>query len=315
MKKNWYYFLLALPLMLFTACGDDDSDDEAPKNADTVVINDNGTTSNGSVYTPIDDKNFYLDHVKYTVEYGHLTVSGYDDAAPNGAANIAAQVTLNGNTYAVITIDIEAFYGCTTLTSVSIPHSIIRIGDRAFSNCNSLKIITVDSRNTTYDSRENCNAIIETQTNTLIQGCQATTIPQSVKSIGSSAFYGCSSLTSISIPNGVVTLDSSAFYACTGLTSITIPDNVVRLGNWCFAGCTQLTNLTLGSSLTNIGDQVFRGCPFLTAIHIKKETPIELNNTFDPAVYLSAILYIPKGCIEAYKAAEPWSAFQNIIEE
>lgn len=190
-----------------------DSDDEAPKNADTVVINDNGTTSNGSVYTPIDDKNFYLDHVKYTVEYGHLEVSGYDDAAPNGAANIAAQVTLNGNTYAVITIGIEAFY------------------------------------------------------------------------------------------------------ACTGLTSITIPDNVVSLGNWCFAGCTQLTNLTLGSRLTNIGDQVFRGCPFLTAIHIKKETPIELNNTFDPAVYLSAILYIPKGYIEAYKAAEHWSTFQNIIEE
>ena len=135
MKKNWYYFLLALPLMLFTACGDDDSDDEAPKNADTVVINDNDTTSNGSVYTPIDDKNFYLDHVKYTVEYGHLEVSGYDDAASNGAANIVAQVTLNGNTYAVITIGIEAFYGCTTLTSVSIPHSIIRIGDRAFEGC------------------------------------------------------------------------------------------------------------------------------------------------------------------------------------
>ena len=90
---------------------------------------------------------------------------------------------------------------------------------------------------------------------------------------------------------------------------------MVRLGNWCFAGCTQLTNLTLGSSLTNIGDQVFRGCPFLTAIHIKKETPIELNNTFDPAVYLSAIFYIPKGYAGAYKTDEHWSAFQNIMEE
>jgi hypothetical protein len=81
--------------------------------------------------------------------------------------------------------------------------------------------MTVDSSNTVYDSRDNCNAIIETATNTLIQGCKSTIIPNSVTSIGEEVFNRCTSLSSITIPSSVTSIGSDAFYSCSGLTSIT----------------------------------------------------------------------------------------------
>ncbi|MBR2250000.1 MAG: leucine-rich repeat domain-containing protein, partial [Prevotella sp.] len=96
----------------------------------------------------------------------------------------------------VTSIGSYAFTGCSGLTSVTIPNSVTSIGGGAFSDLTS---IVVEKGNTMYDSRDNCNAIIETATNTLICGCKATVIPNSVTSIGSSAFYGCSGLTSVTI--------------------------------------------------------------------------------------------------------------------
>jgi len=121
----------------------------------------------------------------------------------------------------VTSIGAYAFAYCSGLTSIDIPSGVRRIGDGAFSDCSSLTSITVDSSNTVYDSRNNCNAIIETNTNTLIQGCKNTVIPNSVTSIGNSAFYHCKSLTSITIPNSVTSIGNYAFYYCSSLTSIT----------------------------------------------------------------------------------------------
>ena len=113
-----------------------------------------------------------------------------------------------------------AFYRCSGLTSVTIGNSVTSIGD-AFSGCTGLTSIIVEDANSTYDSRENCNAIIETATNTLIVGCQNTIIPNSVTSIGYGAFSGCSGLTSVTIPNSVTSIGDRAFYNCYRLTSIT----------------------------------------------------------------------------------------------
>ena len=95
------------------------------------------------------------------------------------------------------------------------------IGGFAFSGCRGLTSIEVESGNTKYDSRNNCNAIIESSTNTLLYGCKNTTIPNSVTSIGNSAFYYCSGLTSVTIPNSVTYIGEYAFEDCSGLTTFT----------------------------------------------------------------------------------------------
>ena len=123
---------------------------------------------------------------------------------------------------------------------MTIPNSVTSIGDYTFLGCSSITSMVVESGNTTYDSRENCNAIIETATNTLITGCQNTVIPNSVTSIGQTAFYCCYSLRSIALPNNITTIGDSAFFDCTSLMSVTIPGSVRLIGTNAFYNCTNI---------------------------------------------------------------------------
>ena len=134
----------------------------------------------------------------------------------------------------VTSIGEDAFNNCISLVSIIVPNSVTSIGARAFRNCSGLTSIIVESGNTVYDSRNNCNAIIETATNTLVAGCQSTIIHNSVTSIGGGAFSGCSSLTSVTIPNSVTSIGVGAFVSCSGLTSVTIPNSVTSIGEWAF---------------------------------------------------------------------------------
>ena len=121
----------------------------------------------------------------------------------------------------VTEIGSEAFYYCSGLTSITLPESVVEIGDHAFSSCDNLESIKVNENNKVYDSRENCNAIIEKSSNTLIAGCKNTKVPSGVTKIG-----------------------DDAFYLCFGLTSITIPESVKEIGYRVFSGCDNLTNIT-----------------------------------------------------------------------
>ena len=176
-----------------------------------------------------------------------------------------------------------AFFGC-NFTSIVIPNGVKLIEHNAFSECSSLTSIIVESGNTTYDSRNNCNAIIETATNTLIAGCSNTIIPNSVPIIGWAAFCG-SSITSFSIPNSVKSIEPYAFYFCESLTSITIPNSVTNIGDGAFDACSSLTSITIPNSVTSIGYSVFDRCPSLASIKVE-----EGNTIYDSRDNCNAII-------------------------
>ena len=138
-----------------------------------------------------------------------------------------------------------AFYGCFSLTSITIPPSVTVIGSSAFSGCSSHTSIIVSKDNKVYDSRENCNAIIHTESNTLIRGCENTIIPPSVTEIGEYAFWGCSSLQSITIPPSVKKIGKDAFSGCSNLTSISIPQSVTEIEYRAFWYCSSLTEVRI----------------------------------------------------------------------
>ena len=166
----------------------------------------------------------------------------------SGDVVIPSTVTHEGVDYSVTRIEGAAFRGSADLTSLTIPHSVTSIGDGIFDGCTSLTSINIEEGNPVFDSRENCNAIIETASNTLIVGCKGSTIPNGVTSIGKNAFLGCTALTSFNIPNHVVTIGESAFEGCSGLTSINIPNSVTTFGYEAFYGCSNLTKVELNNN-------------------------------------------------------------------
>ena len=202
----------------------------------------------------------------------------------------------------VTSIGSGAFSGCSGLISVLIGNSVTSIGDNAFDCCYSLTSIVVAEGNNVYDSRENCNAIIESETNTLIAGCKNTNIPNSVTSIGSSAFSGCYSLTSVVIPESVTSIGSSAFYRCVDLTSITsLNQTPPTIYPSTFSEYDVTLYVPYGAKST-----------YSTAEHWKNFTNIvELKPSFDLTVttvgyatlYLDYATEIPAG-VEVYTAKE-----------
>ena len=136
----------------------------------------------------------------------------------------------------VTSIGDHAFYRCTNLASITIPASVTSIGESAFGGCSKLATMTVAVGNTVYDSRNSCNAIIKTSSNTLIAGCKATTFPNDVTSIGNYAFLDCTGLKSITIPASITYIGSNAFYGCTEVTDVYCNADQTKL-TWEEVGC------------------------------------------------------------------------------
>ena len=189
----------------------------------------------------------------------------------------------------VTSIGESAFKDCTGLTSITIPNSVTSIGNAAFAGCSGLTSLKVESGNREYDSRDDCNAIIHTETNKLICGTKNTIIPNSVTSIGESAFRGCSGLTSITIPNSVISIGEYAFRGCSGLTSITISNRVTSIGHGVFYDCTGLTSITIPNSVTSIGESAFYNCYGLTSITIPNSVTSIGNTAFYRCSFLTSI--------------------------
>lgn len=126
--------------------------------------------------------------------------------------------TIHG--YSVVGLIDKAFTNCTELKSITIPNHVTSIGNGVFAGCDDLSEIIVDKNNSIYDSRENCQAIIETSSNKLVAGCSKTIIPNSVTSIGVSALEGCKNMVSVIFPQSITTIGDDAFKDCDALTDV-----------------------------------------------------------------------------------------------
>ena len=208
----------------------------------------------------------------------------------------------------VTTISNLAFSNCSALPSVNIHSNVTKIGTGVFADCNALSSITVDAGNSKYDSRENCNAIIETATNTLTNGCKNTTIPSSVRSIGSLAFYHCTTLLSITIPSGVTSIGGRAFDTCTSLPSITIPGSVTSIGENAFVFCSGLTSVNIPSGVTSIGSQAFSYCSKLESVTLNSNPSIGAYafNNIKSGATITMNLAANEG-----ETGEYWTTFYN----
>ena len=165
----------------------------------------------------------------------------------------------------------HAFAGCKELTSIVIPESVKSLHRYLFPDCDNLSSIVVAEENKKYDSRNNCNAIIETESNTLLHGCANTIIPDSITEIAPGAFTRCKNLTSISIPNNVKSIGNGAFFGCENLNNIIIPESVEFIDSEAFARCNSLTTISIPDGV-NIAEDAFEGSPCNNITKEKKST-------------------------------------------
>ena len=277
----------------------------------------------------------WLTHVDLpdSLEY----IGGYAFYGCTGLTNIDFPST-------VTTISDAAFAGCTGLTEVVLPESLQSLGGCVFMDCPELtslfipanvtyiggsllardpKItsIVVDPRNTKYNSRDNCNAIIESSNEWLIEGCNYSTVPEGVRRIDSGAFAYCDKITEIQLPSTLHTIGDGAFMKCTSLTSIHVPEGVTQIDPDAFRDCSTLTTISLPSTLNktgldHIGTYCFYGCDSLRAVICYAVKPPQIGpflfGCFESATLQNGTLYVPVESIELYKTASIWRSFKNI---
>ena len=201
----------------------------------------------------------------------------------------------------VTTLEPLCFNGCFDLKTLSIPSTLTTIGDNAFNGCSALESIVVAEANTTFDSRDNCNAIIKTSENELVLGCKTTVIPASVITIGMNAFRRNT------------------------ITDVVIPEGVTTIANYAFFECTQLKTVTLPSTLKNIKYGAFQVCNSLTDIYAYPHANVETGDTVtlqddiwafmdEPWTAAECNLHVYPEDVEYYSNADQWKEF-NVVAD
>ena len=236
----------------------------------------------------------------YCQSLGTITV-------PAGVTTIPARAFFQCSALETVTISngvqaIEgyAFQTCQNLKSIHIPASVNSIEPYAFAYSDLIKTVTVDEYNATYDSRNSCNAIIETATSTLIFGGYQAKVPDGITAIAEAAFFGNTNLSSISIPESVTTIGKSAFSGCKSLTSVVIPTGVTEIAEGLFAGCENLRSVDVKGNVTKIGARAFNTTIRLETI-ILPATITEIGENAFTNASTNAVIYF-RGTADQWEA-------------
>ena len=266
------------------------------------------------IYDSRENCNAIIESVDSTV-YSKINYDGIPYYNMNTSKNhlvIGCKNTVIPNS--VTSIKAAAFSGCSELESFVLPLNVVNMGEGVFAGCTGLTSLSVAPNHPVYDSRDNCNAIIETVSNTLIAGCSSTTIPNSVSGIADYAFMDFSNLTSIVFPYGITSIGNGSFRGCTNLESVNLPSSLSSILSEAFYNCSALTSIDIPSSVRIIGD-AFAYCSSLGSVTFHSGQPDTLSISgiaFFSTSPQEKVLFIPEGSYYAYKNNYWTSYFDEI---
>lgn len=231
------------------------------------------------------------------------TLTSIGQAAFYGSGLLSVEVPNS-----VTIIEREAFCFCESLEKVKLPESLRVIPPLAFDNCHNLREINFPETLVEIGSK----AFYRTKLSSV-------TIPENVTIINEYTFCNCSELKSVKLPSHLTEIHNRGF-AATGITELSLPNTLLILDEWAFNACRQLRSVYIPDGLTSIPNYSFQACDSLKEFHIRSVKPLSITeNAFGAGdvktPISSASLFVPKGSLDAYKNADIWSEFANIIEE
>ncbi len=224
------------------------------------------------------------------------------------------------------TICNHAFLGCTRLSKITIPKSVVVIGEYAFMNTGITKLPNLGSITSiamgTFSSCTQLSSVsisdniakIEPSAFTSCTSLKRVVIGNGVTNIENNAFYGCVSLTNLVIGSSVKAIGEFAFSGCTSLKKLIIPNNVQEIGFKAFQECTALSELTIGNGITKIRNATFKNCAKIKTIYSKSVMPPNIQQTFSDVDKKKCVVYVPMGSINLYKENKGWAIFPDIRE-
>ena len=256
---------------------------------------------------------YYNDNYNNRYYYTYNDEIGYD--AFYGCSGLTSLTLPAG----ITEIDDCAFYDCSGLTSLTLPAGITEISKGAFWGCSGLKEVRfcINDNLDTYLIKGHPYIDVDCGINYYINDKEITSIeiPSNVTTLGNYVFQGCRGLTSLTLPAGITSIGWNAFYGCSGLTSLNLPAGITSIGSEAFYGCSGLTSLNLPAGITEISNRAFQGCSGLTSIYVYAEKVPKIgSNVFGEVDAKKCTLYVPMGTRDDYWLSLFGDYFENIVE-